>query len=381
VKSWVEISCAALASNLRAVQAVAGADVEVLAVVKANGYGHEGVLVAQVLAAAGCRWLGVSDVEEGARVRATLGEAETRVMVMCAMESADAAAMVAHRLTPVVWTVEHLEALEAAASASRKRVAVHVEIDTGMARQGAIVGEELAKVLARLAASEWLVCEGVMSHLSSSEVAGSKVTAAQRERFAAALEQVVAAGIRPALVHLGNSSAVDEGSTMEWMRETAAAMGARVMVRTGLAVYGYCLEVEGGDGSLVDRLQPVMTWKTRVVDVREIAAGATVGYGATFTATKPMRLALLPVGYADGFRRAGSSGIGDGWVRIAGQRAPIVGRVSMNLTTVDITGTNVIVGDEVVLLGDGVTAADHAHWSSTIGYDILCGVKARFELR
>jgi alanine racemase len=396
VKSWVEISGAALGANLRAVQSVAGEGVEVLAVVKANGYGHEGALVAQALVAAGCRWLGVSDVEEGARVRAAVG-ADVRILVMCAMEPADAAGIVAHGLTPVVWTVEHLEALEAAASAAGKIVAVHVEIDTGMARQGVAGGAALAKILERLKASEWLVCEGVMSHLSSSEVAGSVVTARQRERFAAALEQASAAGVAPSLVHLGNSSAVDEGSTMAWIRETAKAMGARAMVRTGIAVYGYCLDVvspegKAGEGSLVSKLRPAMTWKTRVVDVREIAAGETVGYGATFVAPAPRRLALLPVGYADGFRRAGSSspqparapsgdpdsGVGDGWVMIAGRCAAIVGRVSMNLTTVDVSGTDVGVGDEVVLLGEGVTAEDHARWSATISYDILCGVKAKF---
>jgi alanine racemase len=338
-------------------------------------------LVAQALVAAGCKWLGVSDVEEGARVRSAVG-ADARILVMCAMEPADAAEIVTHGLTPVVWTVEHLDALEAAASAAGKRVAVHVEIDTGMARQGVVGGVALARVLERLKELKSVVCEGVMSHLATSEVAQSVVTARQRERFAAALEQVVAAGVAPSLVHLGNSSAVDEGSTMAWMRETAKKMGARAMVRTGLAVYGYCLEVvspegNGGEGSLVSRLQPAMTWKTRVVDVREIAAGDTVGYGATFVAPAPMRLALLPVGYADGFRRAGSSGVGDGWVMIAGRRAAIVGRVSMNLTTVDVSGTDVSAGDEVVLLGEGVTAEDHARWSATISYDILCGVKAR----
>ncbi len=377
MKSWVEISGAALEANLRAVQSVAGEGVEVLAVVKANGYGHEGALVAQALVAAGCRWLGVSDVDEGARVRAAFG-ADVRILVMCAMEPADAAGIVAHGLTPVVWTVEHLDALEAAASAAGKRVAVHVEVDTGMSRQGTLDAAELGDVLERIAASEWLVCEGVMSHLAASEVARSVVTATQRWRFEAALELVTALGVRPSLVHLGNTSAVDEGSTMAWMRETAKKMGARAMVRTGLAVYGYCLEVEDGAGSLVSKLRPAMTWKTRVVDVREIAAGDTVGYGATFVAARPMRLALLPVGYADGFRRAGSSGVGDGWVMIAGRRAAIVGRVSMNLTTVDVSGTDVSVGDEVVLLGDGVTAEDHARWSATISYDILCGVKARF---
>ena len=377
VKSWMEISGARLVENLRAVQAVVGAEVETLAVVKANGYGHDAALVAGVLAGAGLRWLGVSDVEEGARVRAVT---DARVLVMCGMELADAPALVAARLTPVVWTVEHVAAMEAAAESVGARVAVHVEIDTGMARQGVACGPELARVLERLAASQWVRCEGMLSHLSSAEVSGSAVTAAQRERFGAALGQVVAAGITPELVHLGNTSAVDEGSTMEWVRATAARLGARAMVRTGFAVYGHALPVEGGVGDLISSLKPVEVWKTRVVGLRQIGAGASVGYGATFVASAPLRLALLPVGYADGFRREASSGVGDGWVMVAGKRARVVGRVSMNLTTVDVTDIAVEVGDEVVLLGDGVSAEDHARWCGTIAYEILCGVRARAVL-
>jgi alanine racemase len=377
VKSWMEISGARLVENLRAIQAVVGAEVETLAVVKANGYGHDAGLVAGVLAGAGLRWLGVSDVEEGARVRAVT---DARVLVMCGMELGDAPALVAAKLTPVVWTVEHIAAMEAAAESAGEGVAVHLEIDTGMARQGVAEGPELARVLERLAASPWVRCKGVLSHLSSAEVSGSAVTAAQRERFAAALEQVAAAGIQPELVHLGNTSAVDEGSTMEWVRMTAARMGARAMVRTGLAVYGHALPVEGGSGELIAHLKPVETWKTRIAGLREIETGTTVGYGATFVAPTPMRLALLPVGYADGFRREASSGVGDGWVMVADQRAAVVGRVSMNLTTVDVTGLEVEVGDEVILLGDGVSAEDHAQWCGTIAYEILCGIRAQADL-
>jgi alanine racemase len=369
----MEISGARLVKNLRAVQSVVGAEVETLAVVKANGYGHDAALVARVLSGAGLRWLGVSDVEEGARVR---GVTAARILVMCGMELGDAPALVANRLTPVVWTVEHVEAMEAAAERAGERVAVHLEIDTGMARQGVVAGPELAEVLERLAGSQWVRCEGVLSHLSSAEVSGSAVTTAQRKRFGAALEQVVAAGITPEFVHLGNTSAVDEGSTMEWVRAMAGRMGARAMVRTGFAVYGHALPVEGGVGELIGQLQPVETWKTRVVGLRDIEAGATVGYGATFVAPAPMRLALLPVGYADGFRREASSGVGDGWVMVGGERARVVGRVSMNLTTVDVTGLAVEVGDEVVLLGEGVSAEDHARWCGTIAYEILCGIRA-----
>lgn len=155
------------------------------------------------------------------------------------------------------------------------------------------------------------------------------------------------------------------------------------MVRAGLAMYGECLPIEGeGEGLLASKLKPVMTWKTRIIGVRSVAPGTHIGYGATFTATQPMRVALLPVGYADGFRREASSGVGDGWICLGGRRAPVVGRVSMNLTIVDVTHLpGVRVGEEAVVLGEGVSAADHARWCGTIPYEILCGVKGKFVLR
>jgi len=379
LKSWVEISKARLQENFRAIQSVAGPAVEVLAVVKANGYGHDASICGPLLVGAKARWLGVSDVDEGARLRERLGEGSTRVLVMCGMELGDAAAMAQFGLTPVVWTVEHVAAMEKAARAAGQRLDVHLEIDTGMSRQGAQLGADLAAVVERLAGSRWVHCEGVMTHLSCAEIAESKVTAMQQEKFEAAIAQLTAAGIQPEFVHLGNSSAVDEGSTMQWVRETAKRIGAKAMVRPGLAVYGMCLPVEGGKSMLAAKLKPALTWKTRVIGLREIEKGVAVGYGATFTAKQKTRIALLPVGYADGFRRDASSGIGDGWVMIAGKKAKAVGRVSMNLTVVDVTAIDdVQVGSEVVLLGEGVSAEDHARWAGTIAYDIVCGVKGKF---
>jgi alanine racemase len=377
LKSWVEISRERLVGNFSAVRDVVGDAVEVLAVIKADAYGHGATVCAPVLVDAGARWLGVSDVDEGAIVRDVVGDT-ARLMVMCGMEVGDAARIVALGLTPVVWTVEQVAALETAARDAGVRVRVHVEVETGMARQGAAVGVELESVLRVLAASEWVRCEGVMTHLCCSEVAGARTTRVAMELFEKALEQVASAGVTPEFVHVGNTSAVDVGETMEWVRAKAEVLGARAMVRTGFAMYGHCLPVEGDDaGVLVERVLPVMTWKTRVTGVREIESGTTVGYGASFVATEKMRLALLPVGYADGFRRAASSGIGDGWVMVGGVRAMVVGRVSMNLTVVDVTGRDVRVGDEVVLLGEGVSAEDHARWAGTIAYDVLCGVKAK----
>jgi len=379
LKSWAEVSSARLVENFRVVRAVAGAGAETLAVIKANAYGHGADICAPLLMAEGARWLGVSDLEEGSAIREAMPHRGVRLLVMSGMDVGDAPGLVLHGLTPAVWTAEHVTAMERAARAAGHRVSVHIEVETGMARQGASLGEELARVLERLAGSRWVYCEGVMTHLCCSEVAGAQTTALAQERFRAALEQVAAAGAKPDFVHVANTSAVDEGGVMAWLRARAKAMGAQVMVRVGLGLYGHCLPIEGeGVGVLGMRLAPVMEWKTRVIGVREINAGTTVGYGATFVAARAMKLALLPVGYADGFRRAGSSGVGDGWVMIAGKRAAVVGRVSMNLTMVDVSGIEGVgVGEEVVLLGDGVTAEDHARWSGTIAYDILCGIRAR----
>ncbi|MDE1163485.1 MAG: alanine racemase [Acidobacteriaceae bacterium] len=380
MKSWIEISAANLASNVTAIREVSGA--EVLAVIKADGYGHGAASVAPLLAQAGVRWMGVTDVEEGRVVREVVGPA-IDLLVMNVIELADAAEVVRWRLTPSVWTSKHVAALDAAANeAGAKDIAVHVEVDTGMSRQGAAPGEGLVAVLEAIKRSKHVRCDGVFTHLAESEVAASVVTADQRARFGEALQQVREAGLTPHWLHMGNSSAVDEGSTMPWIHEQAKSFGSRVIVRPGYATYGHCLPVVNGTGKLVQKLKPAMEWKTCVIGLRSIAPGTTVGYGATFAAGHEMQLALLPVGYADGFRRAASSGLGNGWVMIAGRRAPVVGRVSMNLLVVDVTGHNgVALGDDATLLGEGVSAEDHGVWANTIGYDILCGMRGHMVVR
>jgi alanine racemase len=384
VNSWVEVSEERLAGNFRAVAEAAGAETDVLAVVKANAYGHGAERCAVALARVGARWFGVADASEGARVRRALdaaGFADAEILVMLGLGGrADWLSTVESRLTPVVWTEAQLCCLWGWPGSS-----VHLEVDTGMGRQGVRPGAELDAVLDLIGAAE-LVLDGVMTHFCAAEVAGSEKTREQERRFEAAVAQVRAKGLRPKWVHAGSSSSVDNparGGGSEWLVGLAKSVGARAMVRCGISLYGYCLAIEGagaGAGSRVRAaLRPVMTWKTRVLDVREVAAGETVGYNATFTAPGPMRLALLPVGYADGLRRELSSTNAKpgGWAMVRGGRAGIVGRVSMNLTMVDVTGIDgVRVGDEVVLLGDGVTADDHARIAGTISYEILCGVHA-----
>ena len=387
--SWLEISDARLAENYRALAQAVGAETAVLAVVKANAYGHGVEFCSQTLARAGAPWLGVASAAEGARVRRALAEAgfapadQPAILVMCGFLQQDVEAIAEHALTPVVWTPDQVGWLQGSG------LAVHVEIDTGMARQGVHPGEELDDLLDELATAG-LTLNGIFTHFCEAEVAHSELTQTQQRRFAAAVKQVLARGLAPRWIHAGSSSSVDNpAQSSPWLVNLACSVGARAMVRCGIALYGYCSPITGADAASVPSmlrpaLRPVMTWKTRVLSLRDLATGETVGYNATFSAPRPMRLAMLPVGYADGLRRelSGSDARPGGWVILRGRdgsehQAAIVGRVSMNLTMVDVTAIpGVRIGDEVVLLGDGITADDHARLAATIPYEILCAVRA-----
>ncbi|GAC1419557.1 MAG: alanine racemase [Acidobacteriaceae bacterium] len=394
-RSWIEISEAALAHNLRALQRAAGPDTEVLAVVKANAYGHGAELCAQVLARAGARSFGVTDVAEGARVRGALqraGFSHAEILVMCGSLPEETATIAEHDLTPVVWTVPQVEALH-----NLTRQKIQIEIDTGMGRQGARPGQELDALLAAISAAN-VTLNGVFTHLCSSEVANSPRTEMQKQRFEQAVNHIRVRGLQPKLIHIGNSSAIDNPSDPGeaigvWLTQLAQDAGARAMVRSGLALYGYVLPIEGLAPNKIapalrPNLRPALAWKARILAIHTVAPGETIGYGATFTAPAPMRVALLPVGYADGLRRELSSpspaatarASEGGWVIAyangAPHRCPILGRVSMNLTVVDVTGVSALApGDPVTVLGDGITADDHARIARTIPYEILCGLK------
>ncbi len=397
MKSWVEISEQRLVANYNLLVQAANGDAAVLAVVKANAYGHGATLCAPVLARAGAQWLGVADLPEAIAIRDALTAArispdsQPRIIILCGLLPEDAGAVVQHGFTPVVWEQQQMESLAAAVlqrGGSSAPHPLHLVIDTGMARQGIAPGEGLHTLLHWLKRQPRLRLDGVMTHFASGEVADSPQTRLQKQRFEEAIAAIAEAGLRPAWVHAGNSSTLDNQAAennVQWLRTLAATVGASPIVRSGVALYGYCLPIEQSNSSrtvearLQCALQPVMTWKTRVLSLRDIQPGDTVGYNAIFTATHPMRLALLPVGYADGLRRelSGSNAKPGGWTIIHGQKAPIVGRVSMNLTVVDVTGIHgVALDDEVIILGDGITADDHARLAHTISYEILCAVRA-----
>jgi alanine racemase len=392
----LEISDERLRANYAAFAKAVGAATSVLGVVKANAYGHGVERCAQILAQTGAEWLGVTGVEEGRLVRHALAaaglsmEMQPRILVMSGISEQDAPAIVQHELTPVIWSVEQVAWLQTTAErlALRTTVPVHLEIDSGMTRQGVRPGRELQHLVAAIQSAKALRLDGVMTHFAAAEVTGSGH--AQRRQFELALAETAAAGVLPAWISAGNTSGADlvEGPEEfpEWLQRLARGIGARAMVRAGLGLYGYHLPLEPAPGArtvvsrLDEEVQPVMTWKAKVIGVQEVPAGSAVGYNGTYIAAKRMRLALVAAGYADGLRRELSSTNTrpGGWVMLHGKRAPIVGRVSMNLTSVDVTAIKAAhVGDDAILLGDGITADDHARIAGTIAYEILCGVRAQ----
>jgi alanine racemase len=388
---WAEVSRHCLLANYEKLRHAASSQADLMAVVKANAYGHDVLACAPLLAEAGVPWLGVTGAEEGVAVRAVCPG--PRILLMSGIWPGEADAVIDQGLTPVVWEPWHLDLLEAAAAARRMpaaSLAVHLEIDTGMSRQGVRVvspdvsqAVELASLLPRFQAGSSLRLEGVMTHFSAPEAISSTHPNPQLASLAAALELILARGLRPHWLHAGNSSSIVAGPDRQILIEMASRSGTRLMLRPGLALYGYLDRFTwdglawAGEGP---SFAPVLSWKTQVTSLRTLRVGETAGYGpATFIAARQTRLALLPVGYADGLNRLLSN---RGHVLIRGQQAPIAGRVSMDQTMVDVTGIPAAaVGDEAVLLGsqDGhsVSAWDLADLAGTIPWEVLCAISSR----
>jgi alanine racemase len=369
--TWAEVSLPALRQNYWII-ARHVAPSAICAVVKCDAYGHGVVQCARALEEEGAEWLGVTSAEEGLRLREA--GVTCQILVMTGFWRGEEEAIIAGRLTAAVWTLEHVELLERAARRYRSgKLPVHLKIDTGMGRLG-LPFAELQKMASRIAASPSLELEGVCSHLASSEVLGAQDTAAQIVRFSQVRELLRSAGLQPRYRHLANTAAII-GRPETWDN----------MVRPGLVLYGYNLPYAvpaDFDEQQIPKplpVTPVMTWKTRIVSLREFPAGQPIGYNGTFVTRAPSRIAVVPVGYGDGFFRAMSN---KGRVIVRQQYAPLVGNISMDLSTIDVTGiAGAELGDEVLLIGASgqcsVTAADQARWAGTIPYEITCGLAPR----
>jgi alanine racemase len=382
---WVEIRTRFLEDNFRLLASLSAPYAELLAIVKADSYGHSLALCAPAAVRGGAQWLGVTSVEEGAAARALCPEA--RILVIGGVFAGQGAALVRNRLTAVAWEPWQLDELEAAAQAAglgAGSLAVHIEIDTGMSRQGAHP-RGLDPVLARFTPASPLRLEAVMTHLFAADEANQRITGEQLAQLDGVLGRVSAAGHFAEWLNVGNSAALLAGQAPA-IAELAARHGLKAMLRPGLALYGVAPEY---DPAFADEpatlaaarahLKPVLAWKARVVGVRDVAAGAVVGYNGTFVACEPMRLALVAAGYADGLDRR----LGNHFdLLVRGQRAPLVGRVSMDQCVVDVTEiAGVTAGDEVVLLGtqgtQTIAACDHAHACGTIPWEIFTRIGQR----
>jgi alanine racemase len=364
-----------LRQNFRAVQQHIGTGIQVCAIVKADAYGHGAVECARALEQEGARWFGVTSLDEAIPLREA--GLRGRILLMTGFWRGEEEEIVRLGLTPTVWETGQIELFERAATAlGVPKHPIHLKVDTGMGRLG-VAPEDLARICSGLKSSPHLTLEGLSTHLASSEVLDAPSVESQLKSFDEVRDFLRNQGFNPPLVHTANTSAVISRPE-SW----------NTMVRPGIALYGYYLpferagrEVSGSGLRLA--VKPALTWKTRILSLRDMRANQALGYGGIYITKAPARIAVLPVGYADGLNRRLSS---QGRVIVREHYAPIVGRISMDLTLADVTGLpGVSVGDEVVLLGatDGlsVDAREHASLSETVPYEILCGISKRVPRR
>jgi alanine racemase len=357
-----EIDLGALRSNFRALRAVA-AHGELMVVVKADAYGHGAVTVARALLDEGCSHFGVATFYEARELRNA--GIRARIYLQAGFFAEQAAEIVALDLTPFLFDVAMIAPLDrAAASAGRKDFPIHIKIDSGATRLG-VMPADIPDAIEAIRKAPALRVEGVCTLLANAGDPKSPITDAQLKVFNDAIQTLNAAGIKPSLVHVANSAALVLRRDSHFN-----------LARPGLAIYG--MPPVAAVRERVE-LRPVMTFKTRLMQLKRAPAGAGVGYGHTFVTPRESLIGVLPVGYADGYRRGLQHG---GEVLVRGRRAPVVGAVSMDLTTIDVTDiAGASVGDEVILWGESggetISVNDVARLAQTISYEMLCTVGKR----
>jgi len=367
--AWVDVDLEALEHNLAAIRRrVSGA--LTMAVVKADAYGHGGVGVARVLEAAGVDWLGVALLEEGAEIRRAGVELPILVLGVLGVLGAARPAKIAlyrrYRLTPTVSSLAELALWRDWAAAESVPQAIHLKVDTGMGRLGVAL-DEVPQALEIIRAHPRLHLAGLLSHFAEADDVDSPRNTLQQDRFSAVLALLTPAEHDGLLVHMANSAAS--------LHRAASRYG---LVRLGLAIYGLDPVSPGDQVSL----RPVMSVRTRIVQLREVPAGTPVSYGGRTVTRRRSQIAVVPVGYADGYAWR-LTGRAEALVR--GCRVPVAGSVTMDMTLLDVTGTGAVSGDEAVLLGrqggEEISARELAAHAGTISWEILCHLGLRLPRR
>jgi len=356
--NWLEVNRTKLKQNLKRIQQYTNTNV--MAVVKANGYGHGIIEVSRIAAEAGVSYCGIARVEEGLELRSAGIRLPLLVLGYTPPYRFDRA--IEADISITMFEPEQIDPLLEAAKRVGKTATVHVKVETGMGRLGA-APETAKSILQRLHHSQEAVVEGLFTHFARADEPDKPTTEDQQDVFNRLLEEVTEAGLRPPIIHSANSAA------------SLTRPGTHYdMVRAGIALYGL---PPSPDVPLPPGLEPALTWKAQLCEVRTLPPGTGISYGHIYTTTGQERIGVVPVGYGDGYRRvAGNS------VLVHGHKVPIVGRVCMDQMMVQLDSVpDAAVGDEVVLIGrqgsEAITADMLAeHWG-TINYEVVCGLSAR----
>jgi alanine racemase len=362
--TWAEISLSALKHNYLTIRNHLGASAQLMAVVKANAYGHGAVECARALEATGADWFGVALVEEGVELRRA---GITRpIFCLGGFWRGQADDVIALDLTAGIYRLDQAEELNARAGALGRTVNFHLKVDTGMGRLGVQI-DELAEFARALGQFDNVKLDGVMTHFAAADSATTQYTDRQIARYEAAVEILRDLGFDPSWRHLANSAGIH-----------AYPQSHGNLTRAGASMYGLTRDVLSPNLKPFD-VRPVMSLHSRIVMLKAVPAGTPLGYGCAFTTARESRVATLPIGYADGLRRSHSN---NGRVLLRGQFAPIVGRVSMDLTIIDVTDVPAAeFGDEVIIIGERnglrISAEDLAEQIGTISYEIVTGISAR----
>jgi alanine racemase len=362
--TWAEISLPALKHNYLTIRNHLSAPAQLMAVVKANAYGHGAVECTRALEEINADWFGVALVEEGIELRRT---GITRpIFCLGGFWRGQAEDVVARDLTAAVYRLDQAEELNARAGALGRVVNFHLKVDTGMGRLGVRL-DDLAEFARALRQFNHIKPDGVMTHFAAADSAATDYTERQIARYEEAVEILRGLGFDPSWRHLANSAGIH-----------AYPQSHGNLARVGAAMYGLTRDSLSPNLEPFDT-RPVMSLHSRVVMLKTVPAGTPVGYGCAFTTARESRIATLPIGYADGLRRLHSN---NGRVLLRGHFAPIVGRVSMDLTIIDVTDVpGAELGDEVILIGEQnglrISAEDLAEQIGTISYEIVTGISAR----
>lgn len=365
--TFAEIDLGAIKHNFEAARSLLPPSAGIMAMVKADAYGHGAVSISKKLEECGVAAFGVATVEEGLELREA--GIKTPIVVMgglMGMGSPACGMMVGADLTPVVHSSTVLEFLEAVSKAAGKTIPIHLKIDTGMGRLGALPSSA-KHLLETIKKCRHLKLEGVMTHFASAE--DEEYTGHQLEVFSGVLAEIEKVAGKIHIVHVANSCALIN------KRWGEVRLGSQIWVRPGLMLYG---GYPSDEYRKKVSLEPVMSLKSRVALVKRVPEGTNVSYGCTFTTKRKSRLAVIPMGYADGYPWSLSN---KGLALVGGNRVPVVGRVTMDMIIVDVTDTDASAGDEVVLLGkqgaEEITVAEFASLAGTIPYEIMCGISKR----